>query len=168
MCKSGLIYWNNDILPASPLASLPHETKIRDRIVIRGITFDKAVIKANACQPQNGINSQMSRSRIISSEIIEKLRPPNFQGSLLSTFPLYTPHCQIILLKQTCCLLLNGFSRESQKRTSVLQTKRAFYDSYKCWTFAELYEAFTFLIENIDMQFEGVVYQQIVGIPSHI
>ena len=39
------------------------------------------------------------------------------------------------------------------------------YDSYKCWTCAELYEAFTFLIENIYVQFEGMVYQQIVGIP---
>ena len=39
------------------------------------------------------------------------------------------------------------------------------YDSYKCWTCAELYEAFTFLMENIFVQFEGKVYQQIVGIP---
>ena len=39
------------------------------------------------------------------------------------------------------------------------------YDSYKCWTCAELCEAFTFLIDNIYVQFEDVVYQQIVGIP---
>ena len=39
------------------------------------------------------------------------------------------------------------------------------YDSYKCWTCAELCEAFTFLMENIYVQFEGMVYQQIVGIP---
>ena len=38
------------------------------------------------------------------------------------------------------------------------------YDSYKCWTYAELGEAFTFLMENIYVQFEGMVYQQIVGI----
>ena len=76
----------------------------------------------------------------------------------------------MILSKQKCCLLLPGVSTESQKRTSVLQTKRAFltnkkYDSYKCWTCAELCEAFTFLMENIYVQFEGMVYQQIVGIP---
>ena len=75
------------------------------------------------------------------------------------------------LSKQKCCLLLTGVSTESQKRTSVLQTKRAFfskkkYDSYKCWTCAELCEAFTFLIKNIYVQFEGMVYQQIVGIPK--
>ena len=39
------------------------------------------------------------------------------------------------------------------------------YDSYKCWSCAELCEAFTFLIENIYVQFDGMVYQQIVGIP---
>ena len=30
---------------------------------------------------------------------------------------------------------------------------------------AELCEAFTFVMENINVQFEGMVYQQIVGIP---
>ena len=39
------------------------------------------------------------------------------------------------------------------------------YGSYKCWTCAELCEAFTFLMENIYVQSEGMVYQQIVGIP---
>ena len=38
----------------------------------------------------------------------------------------YTPHCHMILSKQKCCLMLPGVSTESQKRTSVLQTKRAF------------------------------------------
>ena len=36
---------------------------------------------------------------------------------------------------------------------------------YKCWTSAGLCEAFTFLMENIYVQFEGMVYQQIVEIP---
>ena len=36
---------------------------------------------------------------------------------------------------------------------------------YKCWTYTELYEAFTFLTENIYVQFDGMVYQLIVGIP---
>ena len=39
------------------------------------------------------------------------------------------------------------------------------YDSYKCWSSAELCEALTFLMENIYVQFDGMVYQQIVGIP---
>ena len=76
----------------------------------------------------------------------------------------------MILSKQKCCLLLTGVSTEIQKRTSVLQTKRGLfsnqtYDSYKCWACAELCEAFTFLMENIFVQFEGMVYQQKEGIP---
>ena len=89
---------------------------------------------------------------------------------LFSTFPLYTPHYHMILSKQKCCLLLTCFSTESQKRTSILQTKRDFlsnkkYDSYKCWTGAVLCEAFTFLMEKIYVQFEGMAFQQKVGIP---
>ena len=45
---------------------------------------------------------------------------------LLSTFPLYTHHCHIILSKQKCWLLLIVVSTESQKRTSILQTTRPF------------------------------------------
>ena len=75
----------------------------------------------------------------------------------------------MISSKQKCCLLLTGVSTESQKRTSVLQTKRAFSnkkkDLYKCWTCTELCEAFTFLMEIMYVQFGGIVYQQIVGIP---
>ena len=76
----------------------------------------------------------------------------------------------MILSKQKCCLLSTGVSTESQKHTSVLQLRQGFfsnkkYDSYKCWSCAELCEAFTFLMENIYVQFDGMVYQQIVGIP---
>ena len=60
----------------------------------------------------------------------------------------------MILSKQKRCLLLTGVSTESQKRTPVLQTKLGFssnknYDSYKCWTCAEVCEALTFLMEMI-------------------
>ena len=42
------------------------------------------------------------------------------------------------------------------------------YDSYRCWSCTEFCEAFTFLMENIYVQFDGMVYQQIVGIPMGI
>ena len=84
----------------------------------------------------------------------------------------------MILSKQKCCLLLNGVSTESQKLTSVRQIRRDFSPtrnmtlikknvlfSCACWTCTELCEAFTFLMENIYVQFDGMVYQQIVGIP---
>ena len=39
------------------------------------------------------------------------------------------------------------------------------YYSYTFWNSTELCETFTFLMENIYVQFDGMVYQQIVGIP---
>ena len=89
---------------------------------------------------------------------------------LLSTFLLYTPHCHMIWSKQKCCLWSTGVSTESQNLTSVLHLRQDFlatrkYDSYRCWSCAELCQAFTFLMENIYVQFDGMVYQQIVGIP---
>ena len=62
------------------------------------------------------------------------------------------------------------FNRESKTCLCTLDKAGFFskrkYDSYKCWICAELCEAFTFLMENIYVQFEGMVYQQIVGIPT--
>ena len=37
--------------------------------------------------------------------------------------------------------------------------------SFLSWSCAKLCEAFTFLMENIFVQFDGMAYQQIVGIP---
>ena len=76
----------------------------------------------------------------------------------------------MILSKQKCCLLSTGVSTESPKRTSVLHLRQDFfsnkkYDSYTWLTCTELCEAFTVLMENIYVQFDGIVYQQIVGIP---
>ena len=107
-----------------------------------------------------------------SSEVIEKLRLRNFQGSQVSSFDfstLYTslPHD---LIKAKVLSLVNWcFNRES-KTYLCTSAKAGFfsnkkYDSYKCWSCAELCEAFTFLMENIYVQFDGMVYQQIVGIP---
>ena len=66
-------------------------------------------------------------------------------------------------------LLLTDVSTESQKRNSrqsgLFGNKKYMYNAYRCWTCAELYEAFTFPMENIYVQFEGMVYQEIVGIP---
>ena len=59
-------------------------------------------------------------------------------------------------------------AQSSQKHTSVLWTNQDTnkeYDSYKCLTCNEFCEEFTFLTENIYVQFEDRVYQQIVGIP---
>ena len=99
------------------------------------------------------------------------MRLRNFQGSQVSSFDfstLYTslPHD---LIKTKVLSLVNWcFNRESKTylctsdKGAFLATK---YDSYKCWTCTEICEAFTFFMENIYVQFESMVYQQIVGIP---
>ena len=101
------------------------------------------------------------------SEFIEKLRLRNFRGSQVSSFDfstLYTslPHD---LIKAKVLSLVNWcFNRESKtylctsvKAEFFFSNKK--YDSYKCWSCAELGEAFTFLMENIYVQFDGMVYQ---------
>ena len=74
------------------------------------------------------------------------------------------------LIKAKVLSLVNWcFNRESKSylctslKAGFFSNKK--YDSYRCWSCAELCEAFTFLMENIYVQFDGMVYQQIVGIP---
>ena len=61
-----------------------------------------------------------------SSEVIEKSRLRNFQGSRVSSFDffLYTPHCHMILSTKKCCLWSTGVSTESQNLTSVLHLRQ--------------------------------------------
>ena len=63
-----------------------------------------------------------------SNEVIEKLRLRNFQGSEVSSFDFYTLYTSLPhdLIKAKVLSLVNWCSTESQKRTSVLQTKRSF------------------------------------------
>ena len=107
-----------------------------------------------------------------SSEVIEKLRLRNFQGSQVSSFDfstLYTSLPHDLIKAKVLSLVKRCFDRES-KTYLCTSAKAGFfsnkkYDSYACWTCTELCEAFTFLMENIYVQFDGMVYQQIVGIP---
>ena len=78
----------------------------------------------------------------------------------------------MILSKPKCCLLLNGVSTESQKLTSVCQINQIFSSTINITRIhgglaacTELCEAFTYHMENVYEQFDGMVYQQIVGIP---
>ena len=69
-----------------------------------------------------------------------------------------------------CYRLLNGVSTELKKPYLCTSDKAGFfsskkYDSYKYWTCTELCEGFTFLMENIFVKFDSIVYQQIMGNP---
>ena len=107
-----------------------------------------------------------------SSDVIEKLRLHNFQGSQVSPFDfstLYTSS-QYDLIKAKVLSLVNWcFNRESKSylctsiKAGLFSNKKC--DSHRCGSCAELYRAFTFLMENIYGEFDGMMYQQIVGIP---
>ena len=106
-----------------------------------------------------------------SLEVIEKLRLRNFQGFQVSSFvfsTLYTSLPHDLIKAKVLSLVKWCFNRES-KTYLCTSAKAGFfsnkkYDSYACWICTELCEAFTFLIENIYVQFDCMVYQQIVGI----
>ena len=107
-----------------------------------------------------------------SSEVIEKLRLRNFQGSQVSSFDfstLYTSLPHDLIKAKVLSLVKLCFNREwktyfcTSDKMGVFSNKK--YDSYACWTCTELCEAFTFRMENIYVQFDGMVYQQIVRIP---
>ena len=76
----------------------------------------------------------------------------------------------MILLKQKCCLWSTGVSTESQNLLLYFTQGRIFLATTNMtridvWSCAELCEDFTFFMENIYVQFDGMVYKQIVGIP---
>ena len=77
-----------------------------------------------------------------------------FNWPLLTRSFLVTPHCSFLWFHATL-------------RIMEQHTIYKCYYSYKCWICAELCEAFIFLMDNIYtyVQFEGMIYQQIVGIP---
>ena len=87
-----------------------------------------------------------------SSEVIEKLRLRNFQGSPVSSFDfptLYTLWSHDPIKAKVLSLVNWCFNRDS-KPYLCTSDKAGFYsikkyESYKCWTCAELCEAFTFL-----------------------
>ena len=102
------------------------------------------------------ISSFLSWSIKNSSEVIEKLRLRNFQGSQVSSFDfsiLYTslPHD---LIKAKVLSHVNWwFNSESKTYLCTSDKARFFnnkkYDTYKCWTCSDICEAFTFRMENI-------------------
>ena len=96
----------------------------------------------------------------------------NFQGSQVSSFDFSTLYTSLLhdLIKAKVLSLVNWCLNRESKTYFCTPDKAGFfcnkkYDSYKCFTCGELCEALSVLIENIYVQFEGMVYQQKVGIP---
>ena len=74
----------------------------------------------------------------------------------------------MISSKQKCCLLLNGVSTESQKLTSVRQIRRDFSPTRNMTRMhvgiALSYVKLLLSSWKIYFQFDGMVYQHIMGI----
>ena len=94
-----------------------------------------------------------------SSEVIEKLRLRNFQGSQVSSCDfstLYTSLAHDLIKAKVLSLVKWCFNRESKTYLCTCTSDKAGffsnkkYDSYTCWTCTKLCEAFTFLMENIN------------------
>ena len=107
-----------------------------------------------------------------SSEVIEKLLLIIFQGSQSSSFDLSTLYTSLphdLIKAKVLSLVKWCFNRESKTylctsdKAGFFSNKK--YGSYTYWTCTELCEAFTFLMEYIYVKFDGMVYQEIVGIP---
>ena len=76
----------------------------------------------------------------------------------------------MILSKQKCCLLSTGISTESEKRSSVLQIRQGFLATRNMTRInVGLARSYVKLLlsswKNIYVQFDGMVHQQIMGIP---
>ena len=111
----------------------------------------------------NKLCDMVSRSiNSISLQFYSKLQLRNFQDYKASSFDfsiLYTllPHD---LIKAKVLSLVNWCFKESQKRTSVLQKKQTFIATRSMTrlnvglALSYICEAFTFLVENIYVQFE--------------
>ena len=74
-----------------------------------------------------------------------------------------------LIIAQVLPLVNWIFNRETKTYLCISLKAEFFsnkkYDSYRCWSCAELCEALTFLMENIYVHFDCMVYLQIVRIP---
>ena len=77
---------------------------------------------------------------------------------------------KLVLSKQKCCILSTGVSTESKKRTSVLQLRQGFLATRNMIRInVGLARSYVKILlsswKKIYVQFDGMVYQQIMGIP---
>ena len=102
-----------------------------------------------------------SKTLLKSSEswVCETFRVPKYL--LFDFFTLYTSLPHDLIKAKVLSLFKWCFSKESKTyictsdKAGFFSNKK--YDSYACWICTALCEAFTFLMENIYVQFDGTV-----------
>ena len=107
-----------------------------------------------------------------SGEILDKLKARDLDVTSLSTYDfstLYTtlPHN---LIKDNLLIFLKEPSREKALLTLHVMTEMHFLlqkkpKIYHAWSCQNVYDALTFLLDNIFIQFGTKLYRQVVGIP---
>ena len=171
-CELPTFYWlpklHNNPFKSRFISNSSHcSTTILSKHITSALTAvkDHVIKYSKTVSSNSNVNYFWSIKNL--SEVIEKLRLRNFQGSQVSSFDfstLYTslPHG---LIKAKVLSLVNWcFNRESKTYLCTLDKATRSMTRINV-ELALSCEAFTFLMENIYVQFECMVHQQIVGIP---
>ena len=109
---------------------------------------------------------------IYSSEILDKLKARDFNATSLSTYAFSTiyntlPHN--LIKDKLIDLIERTFQREGSPYLAC-NDRNAFFTSekpkkYHAWSCQNVYDALTFLLDNIFIRFDTKLYRQVVGIP---
>ena len=107
-----------------------------------------------------------------SCEVLNKLKSRGFRASSLSTYDfstLYTTLPHNLIKDKLVVLIERTFLREGSLHIAC-NNRNAFFTSdavrnYNLWSCQKVYEAPTFLLDNIYIRFGSKLYRQIVGIP---
>ena len=109
-----------------------------------------------------------------SGEVLSKLKDIGYQATSLSTFDfstLYTTLPHNLIKEKLLDLIQRTFYKKAGKLYLACNDKKAFFTSadhyrgYHLWSCQNVYDALSFLLDNIYIRFGTKLYRQIVGIP---
>jgi len=105
-------------------------------------------------------------------EVIDKIKIRKYKVSQVSTYDfstLYTTLPHILIKSKLISLIEKTFAREKCSYLALI-SKISFFtnqilDKYIIWTCLDFCEALTFLLDNLFVEFNGKIFQQIIGVP---
>ena len=131
---------------------------------------DHMVNYCNKVYENSGINCFWSIKN--SGEVLDKLQNNRFHATSLSTYDfstLYTTLPHHLIKDRLIPLIQKTFAREKTTYLACNHSKAFFtneiVDHYTMWTCSEVCAALSFLLDNIYICFDNMVYRQVVGIP---
>ena len=107
-----------------------------------------------------------------SNEVLNKLQNKRYLATSISTYDfstLYTTLPHDLIKEKLINLIQKTFARE-QKPFLACNTEHAFFTDehvqrYTIWTFPEVCESLSFLLDNIFVRYGNAIYRQVIGIP---